>query len=133
MRLPRSTFDYQARPDRNADLADQVHELTQRHPRYGYRRVWALLRRCGQRVNKKHVHRLWKRAKLQVRTVPRKRRPACIAQVPVQAMHPGHVWTYDFLHDHCLQGTSLKVLTVMDEFTREGLPSRSPHRCHRSE
>jgi putative transposase len=121
MRLPRSTFDYQARPDRHADVADQIHELAQRHPRYGYRRVWALLRRRGQRVNKKHVHRLWKQAKLQVRKVPRKRRPAHIAQVPVRAMHPGHVWTYDFLHDYCLKGMSLKVLTVMDEFTREGL------------
>jgi putative transposase len=121
LQLQRSTFDYQARSDRHADLADQVYELAQRHPRYGYRRVWALLRRRGQRVNKKHVHRLWKRAKLQVRTVRRKRRPTRIAQVPVQAMHPGHVWTYDILHDHCLKGRPLKVLTVMDEFTREGL------------
>ncbi len=39
----------------------------------------------------------------------------------MQALHPGHVWTYDFLHDHCLNGIPLKVLTVMDEFTREGL------------
>jgi len=40
---------------------------------------------------------------------------------PVQATQPGHVWTYDFLHDRYLKGTPLKVLTVMDEFTREGL------------
>jgi hypothetical protein len=43
------------------------------------------------------------------------------AMIPVQASHPGHVWTYAFLHDRCLNGTPLKVLTVMDEFTREGL------------
>jgi putative transposase len=121
LQLQRSTFDYQGRPDRNADLGAEVHELAQRRPRYGYRRVWVLLRRRGRRVNKKHVHRLWKRAKLQGRNVPRKRRFARIMQVPVQATHPGHVWTYDFLHDHCLKGTPLKVLTVMDEFTREGL------------
>jgi putative transposase len=83
--------------------------------------VWALLRRRGRRVNKKHVHRLWKQAKLQVRQVTRKWGPARVASVPVQALHPGHAWTYDFLHDHCLKGTPLKVLTVMDEFTREGL------------
>jgi putative transposase len=121
LQLQRSTFNYQARPDRHAGLVKEVHDLAQRHPRYGYRRVWALLRRCGRRVNKKHVHRLWKRAKLQVRKVTRKRGPARAASVPVQALHPGHVWTYDFLHDHCLNGTPLKVLTVMDEFTREGL------------
>lgn len=121
LQLQRSTLTYQARPDRNAVLVEEVHDLAQRHPRYGCRRVWALLRRRGRRVNKKHVHRLWKRAKLQLRKVTRKRGPARAASVPVQALHPGHVWTYDFLHDHCLNGTPLKVLTVMDEFTREGL------------
>ena len=121
LQVHRSTLDYQPRPDRHALLAAQVHELARRYPRYGYRRVWALLRRRGQPVNKKHVHRLWTRAKLQVHTVRRKRRPAHMAMVPVQAMHPGHVWTYDVLFDHCLNGTPLKVLTVMDEFTREGL------------
>jgi putative transposase len=119
--LQRSTFGYRPRPDGKAELAAQIDELARRHPRYGYRRVWALLRRRGQRVNRKHVHRLWKQAKLQVRKRARQRRPAHGAGLPVQATHPGHVWTYDFLHDHCLKGTPLKVLTVMDEFTREGL------------
>lgn len=121
LQLQRATFNYQACPDRNVGLVREIHDLAQRHPRYGYRRVWALLRRRGRRVNKKHVHRLWKRAKLQVRKVTRQRGSARTASVPVQALHPGHVWTYDFLHDHCLHGTPLKVLTVMDEFTREGL------------
>ena len=121
LQLQRSTFNYQARPDRNAGLVEEVHELAQRHPRYGDRWVWALLRRRGRRVQKKHVHRLWPRATLQVRKVTRKRGPARAASIPVQALQPGHVWTYDFLHDHCLNGTPLKVLTVMDEFTREGL------------
>jgi putative transposase len=119
--LHRSTFQYQARPDRNAELEQQIQAVAQRHQRYGYRRTWALLRRRGQHVSQKRVHRLWKRAKLQVRKIPRKRRVARAAGTPVQATHPGHVWTYDFVHDVCLNGTALKVLTVMDEFTREGL------------
>lgn len=121
LQLPRATLRYQARPNRNVALEQQVQELAQHHPRYGYRRVWALLRRRRQRVNKKRVHRLWKRAKLQVRKVRRKRRAAQPSGLPVQATHPNHVWTYDFVHDACLRGTPLKVLTVMDEFTREGL------------
>ena len=72
-------------------------------------------------MHKNRVHRLWKRARLQVRKVHRKRRVGRAVGTPVQAMHPGHVWTYDFMHDACLNGTALKVLTVMDEFTREGL------------
>lgn len=119
--IQRSTFRYQARPERDVALADQVQELAQRHPRYGYRRVWALLRRHQMRVNKKRVHRLWKRAKLQVRKVRRKRRRTHPTGLPVQATHPNHVWTYDFVHDACRNGTPLKVLTVMDEFSREGL------------
>jgi putative transposase len=121
LQLQRSTFGYRTRPDGHGELAAQVDELARRYPRYGYRRVWALLRRRGQRVNRKHVHRLWKQAKLQIRKLARQRRPAHRAGLPVQATHPGHVWTYDFLHDYCLKGTPLKVLTVMDEFTREGL------------
>jgi putative transposase len=83
--------------------------------------VWALLRRRGQRVHQKHGDRLWKQAKLQVPKVTRQRRLARRAMIPVQAMHPGHVWTSDVLHDHCLTGIPLKVLTSMDEFTWEGL------------
>jgi putative transposase len=121
LQLPRSTFGYQARPDADAVLAAQIDELARCHPRYGSRRVWALLRRHGQAVNKTRVHRLWRQAKLQVHKGRRKRRPARSAMLPVPAAHPGHVWTDDFLYDHCLNGTTLKVLTVMDEFTREGL------------
>lgn len=121
LQLHRSTRSYRGRPDRHGEVAKQVYELAHRHPRYGYRRVWALLRRRGQRVNQKHVHRLWKRATLQVRKVTRQRGLARAASSPGQATHSGHVWTNDFLHDHCLKGTPLKVLTIMDELTREGL------------
>jgi putative transposase len=119
--LPRSTGNYQARPDRHAGLVEEVHELAQRPPRYGYRRVGALRRRRGRRVHRKHGHRLWKRAKLQGRKGTRTRGPARAASLPVQARHAGHVWTDDLLPDHGLNGTPLKGLTVMDECTREGL------------
>src|SRR5919109_5564178 len=92
-----------------------------RQPRYGYRRVWALLRRRGRQVTKKPVHRLWKRAIRQVRKVTRQRGPARTARVPVQALQPGHVWADDVLQDQCRNGTPLKVLTGMDACTREGL------------
>ncbi len=119
--LRRSTLSSQGRPERDAELAAQIHELARRYPRYGYRRVWALLRRRGQPANTKRVHRLWTRATWQVRRGRRKRRLVRAASPPVQARHPSQVWPYDFLHDRCLKGTPLKVLTVMDECTREGL------------
>jgi putative transposase len=121
LQLPRSTFDKRACSDGNAELAAQVDALARRHPRDGYRRGWVRLRRRGQPVNKKRGPRLWKRAPWQVRHITRKRQPARRAMIPGQATHPGHVWTDDFLYDHGLTGTPLKVVTVMDACTREGL------------
>jgi putative transposase len=121
LQLHRSTLSSREHPDRHAELAKQVYELAHRPPRDGYRRVWALLRRRGQRVHQQHGHRRWKRAKLQGRKVTRQRGLARAASIPVQATHPGHVWTDDFLHDHGLKGPPLNVLAIMDEFTGEGL------------
>ena len=118
--LPRATFQYPTRPriDEEA-LAAEITALAQEHPRYGYRRIWALLRRTRP-LNRKRVHRLWKRARLQVKRVPRRRTRRQRA-VPQVAAYPQHVWAYDFVEDHALDGSSLRILTVMDEFTREGL------------
>jgi putative transposase len=119
VRIQRSTLQYQPRPDRNAELRTTIQDLAQQHRRYGYRRIYRLLRRRGQLVNRKRVQRLWQRAKLQVRRRARKRRRPTNPP-PQQARHPNHVWTYDFVKDSCLDGTPLRILTVMDEFTREG-------------
>lgn len=120
----RATVQYQARARTDDGLAGRLAVLAQQHPRYGYRRVWALLRREGWVVNRKRVHRLWRTAQLQVPKRRRRRRHAGVSAAgaaPTQATHPGHVWTYDFVHDACLNGTKLKVLPVVDEFTRECL------------
>lgn len=120
MQLSRATFRYQARPRPQDDalLAD-ITQVAHAHPRYGYRRVWAVLRR-KRIINRKRVHRLWTRARLQVKRRVRSRtdrnRPA-----PVAAAYPNHVWAYDFVEDHAQDGSVLRILTVMDEFTREGL------------
>lgn len=92
LHLPRSTFHYHARPDRNVDLEQDMQDLAARHPRYGYRRICALLRR-RRVVNKKRIHRLWKRGRWQVRKRPRKRRSGDRTGVPIQALFPNHVWT----------------------------------------
>jgi putative transposase len=120
VQVPRSTVQYRAQPDHNADLLTTLQELAQQRRRYGYRRIHQLLRRRGQYVNKKRVQRLWQRAKLQVRR-PRRKRRRPLHPPPQQARHPQHVWTYDFVKDRCLDGTPLRILTVMDEFSREGL------------
>jgi putative transposase len=124
--LQRSSQRYQPRPARDPTVAARIGELAREHPRYGYRRIWALLRREGRPVNQKRVRRLWRQARLQVRPARRRprRRKADTQQQdvsPTQAQHPGHVWTYDFVQDATLKGTVLRMLTVLDEFTRECL------------
>jgi putative transposase len=119
VQLHRSTLHYQPRPVADDDVPATIATLAQKHPRYCYRRVWAVLRRT-RTINRKRVHRLRKQARLQVQRPKRRRsrpeRPAALA-----AAFPNHIWAYDFLEDRDAQGTVLRILTVMDEFTREGL------------
>jgi putative transposase len=99
-------------------------ELVRRHPRYGYRRIWALLRREGRRVNRKRVHRRRRQQGLKVPRKPRKKRRlgaranSC-ARRPAE--HKDHVWAWDFLHDRTADGGPRKWFTLVDEYTRECL------------
>jgi putative transposase len=94
------------------------------HPRYGYRRIWAWLRREGWRVNRKRVHRLWRQLGLRVPGKPRKRRSRGSPGNGCGG-HPSrgkdHVGAWDFVSDRTTDGRALKWLTRVDAFTREGL------------
>jgi len=122
---PRSTQRYVAKErDGERPLVQRMLELVRRHPRYGYRRAWALLRGEGFRVNVKRVYRLWRREGLKVPQKQRKkRRLGCSANgcVRHRTEHLDHVWAYDFVSDQTADGRTLKFLTVEDEYTREAL------------
>ena len=105
-------------------LVTRMLELVRLHPRFGYRRIWALLRREGWRVNRKRVLRLWRRQGLKVpRKQRKKRRLGTSANSCVRrpAEHKDHVWAWDFLHDRTTDGGPLKWFTLVDEYTRECL------------
>ena len=121
----RSSQRYQKTiPQNDRHLVAQMHRLALKWPRYGYRRITALLRRDGWRVNVKRVHRLWKTVGLQIRKKARKRRRngtgenACHRRRP---LHKDHVWSYDLVSDRTEGGGRLRMLCVVDEFTRECL------------
>ena len=119
LQLHRSTFRYAAHPRDDALVVARMEALAVQNPRYGYRRIDALLNR-SEAINHKRVRRLWRKHRLQVGRVRRKRlrreRPGRL-----QAVAPGHIWAYDFVEDGLSDGRKLYILTVMDEFTREGL------------
>ncbi len=110
--------------DAEQRLVARMLELVRKHPRFGYRRIWALLRREGRRVNRQRVHRLWRQQGLKVpRKQRKKRRLGSSANSCVRrpAGHKDHVWAWDFLHDRTTDGRPLKWFTLVDEYTRECL------------
>jgi putative transposase len=105
------------RPRRDGELLAPIKRVAQQHPRYGYRRVWAVLRRRGVRVNHKRVYRLWREHGLSLR-VRRRKRAGPPSPRPPEATRPHEIWAYDFVHDRCANGEALKCLIVVDEYTR---------------
>lgn len=105
-------------------LRERLRDYAKEHPRYGYRRAAATLRREGHRVNDKRIHRLWKELELQV---PQRRRAWRFVGEAENGCHrlaaerPNHVWAYDFLSDQTVDGKTLKILALVDEFTCEPL------------
>lgn len=101
-------------------LRGRLRSLSAEHPRYGFRRIWALLRSEGWRVNRKKVQRLWREEGLRVSVRGKKRRrlgrsTACA----LSSEYPNHVWSWDFVHDVTTDGRQLKILGIVDEFTRQ--------------
>ncbi len=109
-------------PDRDQPLLARLQELAAAHPRAGCRRVTQMLRAEGWRVNQKRVHRLWKAAGLQVKRKQTKKRRLGTSEngcVRLKAAYRGHLWSYDFVFDRTDDGKQLKLMPVIDEFTRE--------------
>ena len=122
---PRSTqrYEVQVRSDEPA-LCRRLREIVKRRPRFGYRRLTAVLRRDGWSVNAKRVHRLCRKEGLKVRRIVRKRRAVGVAANAChvrKAERKNDVWSWDFVFDRTRGGTVLKWLSVVDEFTRECL------------
>jgi len=115
------------RPEDEAALTAAIIALATRHGRYGYRRVTALLRQAGWRVNAKRVERIWRREGLKVPSKQPKRGRLWLNDgscVRLRPEHPNHVWSYDFVEDRTHDGRKYRMLNVVDEFTRECLAIR---------
>ena len=105
-------------------LLRRIIELACQYGRYGYRRITALLRRKGWKVNHKRVQRLWRQAGLKVPSKQPKRGRIWLNDgscVRHRANHKDHVWTYDFVQTRTHDGRVVRMLTVLDEHTRECL------------
>jgi putative transposase len=121
--LARSSYYLRRRPNpQRSVIKERIIELSQRHPRYGYRRISALLRRQGERINPKRVQRVRGQEGLQVRKKQRATRGVGSSTARRQrACEPNHVWSWDIIHDQSREGRSLRMLTLIDEYTRQCL------------
>ena len=125
---PRSTQRYELKlPHKDRELTAAIRQAAQKrkHRRYGYRRMTAILRQLGWRVNPKRVYRLWRLEGWKLRRKRKKKRSgggngtnACDRRPPE---YMNHIWSYDILEDRLENGRKVRILNVMDEFTKECL------------
>jgi putative transposase len=120
--LARSSARYSKKTLEPDPLVSQLSKLREANPRFGSRRLHALLKREGETVNYKRVERLVRMNHLQVARKKRPRVPIDKKKTVVsQALYPHHVWTIDFQEDALINGKKVKILNILDEFTREWL------------
>ena len=121
----RGTQRYECKlPEKDRPLIDDILSFSVKHPRYGYRRITILLREDGWRVNFKRVYRLWCQEGLKVAQKQHKRSRLGTSSNSCdrkRAEYYNHVWSYDLLSERLENGRRVRLLTVMDEYTRECL------------
>lgn len=120
LELDRSSYRYQPQADQNGKLREELVALARQKPRFGYRRLGALLEKRGHRFNHKRLYRLYREEHLAVRRLKRKRvvRPG----LPVAMLsRMNQEWSMDFVSDGLSTGRALRVFTLVDSFTRECL------------
>ena len=109
-------------------LRQRLQLLARRHPRFGYRRIHAILRREGWVCNRKRVQRLWREEGLRLPVRPKRRRRGQRMPGHLSALAPNEVWAIDFVSDRTADGRPIKILTVSDEQTREALATPAARR-----
>lgn len=121
--VARSTLRYEAvSPERDAVLGSELRRLAAAHPRYGYRRMTAILQEQGWKINRKRVARVWRAEGLRI--VVRRKRLRALGRAEHgcdrrKSQAPHEVWSVDFVADRTADGRSVRVLAVIDEWTRQ--------------
>ncbi len=114
-------------PNRNYEeenLTVQIIRLATRYGRYGYRRITALLKQEGWKVNHKRIERIWRREGLKVPKKQPKRGRLWLndgSSIRLRPEYKNHVWSYDLMMARTTEGRAFRILTIIDEYTRESL------------
>lgn len=112
-------YHYKSRKVDQAALKQRIKEIYETRVRYGYRRVHVLLQREGWHVNHKKVHRLYNELGLKIRNkTPKRRVKAKLRDDRKEAAQANETWAMDFVHDQLATGNKIRILTVIDTFSR---------------
>jgi putative transposase len=119
-RFSRTSHRYQSRSPEQAFLRKRIRELAEVRVSYGYKRIHILLKREGWKINHKRVYRLYREEGLSMRTKkPRRRHVSSVNRVEVPAATAqNQVWSMDFMHDELFNGQRIRLLTIVDNFSR---------------
>src|SRR5690606_3528468 len=119
LKAERSSYHYKRRRSDQADLKKRIKEIAEARVRYGYRRIHVLLVREGWPVNAKRVYRLYRELGLQLRSkTPKRRVKAALRADRTPPSRSNEIWAMDFVHDQLALGTKIRVLTIVDTFSR---------------
>ncbi len=128
-----SSYHYKSRRREQAGIEARIREICETRVRYGYRRVHVLLRREGWDINMKRTHRIYNELGLQLRNkTPKRRVKAKLRDDRQDATRPNETWAMDFVHDQLATGRKIRVLTVVDIFSRFS-PVLDPRYSYRGE
>jgi len=120
IQISRGVYEYKSRQDKQEALRKRIKEIAATRVRYGYMRIHTLLRREGWPINVKRVYRLYKEEGLQMRNKsPRRRVSAKLRNDRSPAMKKNDCWSMDFVSDQLFNGVRIRMLTIIDNFTRE--------------
>ena len=118
----RSVCRYRLKKYESTYLIKRIREIASIRVRYRYRRIHTLLQREGWKINHKRVYRLYRAEELQMRRKkPRRNVSAKPREEPVKAQRKNECWSMDFMTDELSNGRRIRILTIVDNFTRENL------------
>lgn len=121
IRLNRRTYYYKSVRSKDDQLIEVLQQLGERHPGYGFWKMYRVMRRKGYCWNHKKVYRVYKALKMNIRRRTRKRLPKRVRQPLELPLSENQIWSMDFMHDSLWDGRRVRVLNIIDDFNRECL------------
>jgi putative transposase len=119
--VSRSVKRYEPKPRDDSEVIDALGELAERHPRFGFRKLFILLRKAGHPWNHKKVWRVYCAMKLNRRRRFKKRYRPAVPDVLLQPIRPNQAWSADFMSDALYDGRAFRTFNVIDDYNREAL------------